>query len=245
MVTEGAYRYRPRMAKCFTEWTVLPHDPIEKVADNLWRVQGTMNDGKIQRQMVLARMKDGRVIVHNAIALNDADMKQLEAWGKPSVLFVPNSFHRQDALIWKKRYPDITVVAPAGSKKGVAKVVPVDATIEDAPGDDTVRLKTLAGAPAEGILEVKSGNDLTAVFCDAILNMKKTGGVFGIMLAPTGRVSVPRISRLMVLKNKRAFANQIEALAGAPGLRRLMFAHGKPVDTDPAGALRGVVEQLT
>lgn len=232
------------MAKCFTEWTVLPHDPIEKVADNLWRVSGLMNEGKLQRQMVLARMKDGRIIVHNAIALAEADMKAIEAWGQPAVLYVPNAFHRQDALIWKKRYPDIKVVAPSGGRKRISKIVPVEATIEDAPHDDTVQLKTLAGAPGVGVLEVRSGADLTAVFCDSILNMKPVKGFMGMLLAPTGRVSVPRVSRMMIVKDKRAFSKQIADLAGTPGLRRLMFAHGKPVDTDPAGELRGVVTQL-
>lgn len=232
------------MAICFTEWTVLPHDPIEKVADNLWRVSGLMRDGKLQRQMVLARMKDGGVIVHNAIALDDASMKEIEAWGKPSVLFVPNAFHRQDALIWKKRYPDLQVVAPSGGRKAIAKVVPVDATIEEAKGDDTARLKPLAGAPGVGVLEVRSGGDLTAVFCDSILNMRKQKGFMGFLLAPTGEVAVPRISRMMIVKDKRAFARNIGELAATPGLKRIMFAHGKPVDTDAAGELRKVVTQL-
>lgn len=229
---------------CFTEWTVLPHDPIEKVADNLWRVSGLMNDGKLQRQMVLARMKDGRVVVHNPIALDDAEMKELEAWGKPSVLFIPNSFHRQDAAIWKKRYPEITVVAPRGGRKRIAKIVPVEAIIEDAPHDDTVQLKPLAGAPGVGVLEVRSGDALTAVFCDSILNMKAQKGFMGLLLAPTGRVSVPRVTRMMIVKDKRAFAKQIGELAAAPGLTRLMFAHGRPIETDAAGELRTVVSQL-
>jgi hypothetical protein len=232
------------MARCFTEWTVLPHDPIEKVADNLWRVSGLMRDGKLQRQMVLARMKDGGVIVHNAIALDDASMKEIEAWGKPTVLFVPNAFHRQDALIWKKRYPDLQVVAPSGGRKAIAKVVAVDATIEDARGDDTARLEPLAGAPGVGVLEVRSGGDLTAVFCDSILNMRKQKGFMGFLLAPTGEVAVPRISRMMIVKDKRAFARHIGELAATPGLKRIMFAHGKPVDTDAAGELRKVVTQL-
>ena len=47
---------------------------------------------------------DGRVVVHNAIALDEP------AWpsstgGVAVVIFVPNGFHRQDALIWKQRFP--------------------------------------------------------------------------------------------------------------------------------------------
>jgi hypothetical protein len=233
------------MAKCFSSWTVLPHDPIEKVADNLWRVQGTMNDGKLQRQMVLGRMRDGRIVIHNGIALDDAGMKEIEAWGKPAVLFVPNSFHRQDAGIWKQRYPELTVVAPKGARKRVEKIVKVDAITEDAPHDDTVRLRPLDGCPGESVLEVRSGDDVTAVFTDAILNMRKQGGPFGFVLAPTGKISAPRVARWMLIKDKKAFTAQLDALAATPGLRRLMFAHGKPaVGAEAAEGLRAVSAQL-
>lgn len=232
------------MAKAFTSWTVLPHDPIEKVGDNLWRVSGRMPDGKTQRQMVLARMRDGRVVVHNAIALEDAEMRALEAWGEPAVLFVPNGFHRQDAAIWKQRYPKATVVAPAGSRKRVERVVPVDAVTEAAPGDDTVRLVPVAGVPIEGVLEVRTGDDLTLVFCDAILNMRTLGPPIGWMLAPTGRVSVPRVMRWLAVKDRRAFCAQLGELAARPGLRRLMFGHGAPVEQEPAREIRNVIAQL-
>jgi hypothetical protein len=232
------------MPAAYRTWTVLPHKPIEKLADNLWRVSGTMGDGKVQRQMVVARMVDGRLVIHNAVALDEAEMKELEAWGKPSVLFVPNGYHRQDAAIWKQRYPELQVVAPPGSRKRVEKVVKVDAVTADAPGDDTVKLRAIAGLPAESILEVRSGGDVTLVFCDAILNMPKLGFPMSFFLGPTGRVSAPRAVRWLALKDKRAFAKQLDELAATPGLKRVLVGHGKPVDTDPAGALRGVAEQL-
>lgn len=232
------------MAKAFSTWTVLPHKPIEKLADNLWRVSGTMPDGKTQRQMVLARMADGRVLVHNAVALGDAEMKELEAWGTPAVLFVPNQFHRQDARIWKDRYPKATVVAPAGAKKGVSKVVPVDVTSEDAPRDESVRLLPLDGCPMESVLEVKSGAETTLVFCDAVLNMPKLKGVMGLLLGPTGTVSVPRAMRLLGIKDRKAFAAHLDRLADTPGLRRILVGHGRPVDSDPAGVLRQVAARL-
>jgi len=81
----------------YQSWTVLPHAPIEKLESNLWHVDAKMADGKTPRQMTLARMRDGRVVVHNGIALEEERMKELEAWGTPSFLVVPNGFHRQDA----------------------------------------------------------------------------------------------------------------------------------------------------
>jgi hypothetical protein len=232
------------MAKTFTTWTVLPHDPIEKLADNLWRVSGTLNQGKLQRQMVLARLADGRVVIHNAIALREEDMKQIEAWGTPSVLFVPNAFHRQDAAIWKQRYPGLTVVTPAGARKRVAQVVPVDAITEEAPSDESVRLAPVEGVPGEGVLEVRSAGETSLVFCDAVLNMPRRTGLMGFALAPTGQVSVPRVMRWIGVKDKRAFAGHLERLAGTGGLRRVLFGHGDSITDDAPAALRRVVTQL-
>src|SRR4051812_45540873 len=107
------------MAKAFEQWTVLPHGPIEKLSDNLWRVSGTMPDGKTTRVMTIARFGDGRLLMHNAIALEEPLMAELEAWGKPSFIVVPNGFHRQDAKIYKGRYPEAAVLCPKGATKRV------------------------------------------------------------------------------------------------------------------------------
>ena len=234
------------MAKCFETWTVLPHKPIEKLADNLWRVSGTMPDGRVQRQMVLARMADGRLLVHNAIALAEPEMAEVEAWGTPSILFVPNGFHRQDAAIWKLRYPKMTVVAPAASRKRVEKVVRVDATTEEsgATGPE-VALRPLPGLPAESVLEVRSGDEVTLVFCDAIFNIGKRRGPVGFFLGPTGKVAIPRFARWYFIKDKRAFGAALEAMAATPGLRRVLVGHGRPIAEDPAAALRAAAAQIS
>jgi hypothetical protein len=230
------------MPAAFTSWTVLPHKPVEKLAPNLWRVSGNM--GKTQRQMVAAKMADGRLFIHNAIALDDAEMAELEAWGEPGVIFVPNGFHRMDAAIWKQRYPKAKVICPAGSQKRVAKIVTVDGVTEAAPSDATVKLSRLDGCAIEDILEVTSESGVTLTFCDAVLNMPKLGFPMSVFLGPTGTISSPRVMRLMGIKDKKAFASHLERLAATPRLERLTFGHGKPITDDPAGALRSVVTQL-
>jgi len=235
------------MAKTFTEWTVLKHDPIEKLTDNLWRVSGVMPGptGAIQRQMVLARQRDGGVIVYNAIALDEPQMKELEAWGKPRAIVVPNGYHRQDVAIWKQRYPDAIVVAPTAGRKRVGKVVSVGAITADAPADDDVRLFEMDGCAAETCMEVRSGDDTAIIFCDTLLNVPKRRGVIGFMLSPTGEVSAPRVMRWFAIKQKRAFAAHLEKLAQLPGLRRVLFGHGAPIVDSAPAALRKVAAQLT
>lgn len=233
------------MAKAFTTWTVLPHKPIEKLAENLWRVEGRMPRGETRRQAVLARLKDGRLVIHNAIALDDAEMKEVEAWGKPAVIVVPNRFHRQDAFIFKDRYRDARVVAPKGAHSSVAAVVKVDDDYADAPGDDTVRMYHLRGlADREGVVEVHSAEGVSLVFNDAVMNMPKLGGIPGILLAPTGRPAVPRAMRWLMIKDKRAFAEHLDELAAIPKLTRVIVAHGRPIAGDPSGALRGLAAEL-
>ena len=232
------------MAPGFTSWTVLPHKPIEKLGANLWRVSGTMSKGKVQRQMMLARMDDGRVVVHNAIALADPEMAELEAWGEPSVIFVPNGFHRQDAFIWKQRYPKAKVIAPAAAKKRVTKAVPMDATTEEAPKDARVRLIPLTGMPSEAVMEVTTDSGVTLTFCDAVMNMPKLKGPMGLFLAPTGKVAIPRAMKFLFVKDKPALAAQLDQLAATPKLERVCFGHGHPVTDDPKAALLQVAAQI-
>jgi hypothetical protein len=230
------------MAKPFTEWTVLPHEPVEKLAENLWRVSGML--GNIQRQMVLAKRRDGQVVVYNPIALDESEMKELEAWGRPTILVVPNGYHRQDSLIWKKRYPDAKVVAPPRGVKRISKVVPVDATTDAAPSDEDVRFLKMEGADADALLEVRSDGEVSLVFCDTILNLPRQGGPMGFLLGPTGRASTPRIQRWIAIQDRRALSAYLDRLADTPGLTRLLVGHGEPVTDDAPGALRRVAQQL-
>jgi hypothetical protein len=126
----------------------------------------------------------------------------------------------------------------------VEQVVPVT-DYSQAPKDDTVQLLYLDGCKGqEGILEVKSADGKTLVFNDVILNVPKRTGLFGFLLAPTGRPSVPRISRWMIVKDKPAFVKQVESLA-TPDLRRVILTHGDMLADKPAEALKGVLAALS
>ena len=147
---------RGLMAKAHTEWTVLEHGPIEKLADNLWRVDGTLPGMSLHRVMTIAKLGDGRLAVHNAIALREPEMKEIDAWGTVALILVPNGFHRLDAPAFKSRYPGAKVLAPKGSRKKVEEVVAVDGTYDDFPKDDAVRLESLRGVKGqEGAMVVR------------------------------------------------------------------------------------------
>jgi hypothetical protein len=230
------------MPKANATWTVAPHRPNEKLEPNLWRVEGDLPGGSGTRVMTVARYRDGSLLIHNAIALEEELMKEIEALGKPSVLVVPNGFHRLDAKVFKDRYPALRVFCPGGERKKVEQVVPVEGSYADAPKDDDVSLSHLDGMKEhEGVLEVRSPNGTTLVLNDVVNNLPATGGMMGFMLSPTGQVAVPRIFRWFFVKDRSPFFACIERLAATPKLERVIVSHGKMLVDKPGEALRSAL----
>jgi FAD/FMN-containing dehydrogenase len=97
------------MAKAHTSWQVLPHGPIERLTENLWRVEGTLENMALKRVMTIARGTDGKLVVHSAIALNNDSMRAIDAFGDVAAIIVPNGYHRLDALVFAQRYPHAKV----------------------------------------------------------------------------------------------------------------------------------------
>ena len=131
------------------EWTVLPHGELTKLAPNLYTVVGKLRMplGETPRRMTVVKLSGGGLVIYSAIALNEVEMRKLEALGAPAYLVVPSAIHRLDARAWKTRYPAIKVVAPEGAHAKVSDVVPVDANGVDF-GDERVRLTTVPGTAA-------------------------------------------------------------------------------------------------
>ncbi len=226
------------MAKVFTTWTVLPHGPLEKLSENLWRLEGTMPDGTTKRVMSLVRLQDGRILLHNAIALEEDLMAEIQGWGTPAAILVPNGFHRQDARIMKDRFSEAKVYCPTGATKAVTAVVPVDGNYDAAPQDESVKVRHLAGMKErEGVVEVSSEDGRSVIFCDTLLNLKDAPHVFKLFLSPLGRPSVPLFMRWFLINQKKALKADLETMAAQEGLRRLIPGHGQMVDSDARTAL--------
>jgi hypothetical protein len=230
-------------------WKTLEHGAIEQLAENLWRVEGALPGMGLRRQMIVARTGDGRLLIHNGIALGDAEMTRLEAWGTPTWLVVPNGWHRIDARRYKDRYPSLRVVSPRGSRRRVEQVIPVDATYDELGELDGIAVAHLRGlADAEGVLRVHSSDGVTLVFNDALFNQPHLPGAFGIvyrLLGQSGRPKVTLIARLFMVKDKRAYAEHLHELADTPRLVRVIPAHIDPITENAAEVLHRVARDLS
>jgi hypothetical protein len=231
------------MPKANRSWTVLPHDPIDELDENLWRVVGTLGNMPLKRVMTLAKRADGGIVVHNGVPLDNASMKRVDDWGKVTAIVVPNGYHRLDAPAFVARYPEARVYCPAGARKKVEEVVRVDGTYDDFPADDAVSFVTLDGAAArEGVMIVKSPGGSTLVFNDVIFNMKDmrgfTGFVFKHVTQSTGGPRVSRLVRWFVAKDRAALRAHLERLAETPDLARVVVSHGAMITDNAPAAIR-------
>lgn len=231
------------------DWRVLAHDPIESLEPNLWRVEGSLPGMPLRRVMTVARRSDGKLVIHNAIALEPAPMAALEATGEPAFLVVPNGYHRLDAPAFRRRYPSIRVVCPAGARKRVEAVVPVDLDYDQYPADPDVTVRHVAGTKdAEGVMIVRHGERSTVVLNDLLFNMPHvpgfTGWVFKHVTQSSGGPRVSRVARWFLVADRQAFADDLRRLADTPGLCRVIVSHHQVITDEPAAVLRRVAATI-
>jgi hypothetical protein len=234
------------MTAPFKSWTVLPHGKLTRVNDRILTVVGDLKMPMLElpRRMTAVRLASGDLAIFSAIALSEPDMAELEAFGRPAFLVVPSIRHRLDAPNYKRRYPDITVVAPRLGVEKTREVVPVDTSAPDF-GDPTVRYIEIAGDSA---LEVEGGDGLTIIVNDLIGDIHGEHGLGGWLLRVMGFAGdephVPGPVKLVLGKHKSEVAQLFRRWAGRGDLRRIIVSHGETIDNDPAEALRKLAASL-
>jgi len=229
-------------------WTVSPHGPLEKVEPNLWLVDGWLPKSPIRRRMAIVRCDDGQLVFHNAVPLEPAAMAEVEAWGRPSVLVVPNAYHRLDIHAFKERYPGMRLLCPAAIEARVGPVAAVDGHLDALPGAPALRAEPLDGVSnGEAVLVVGSGGRVSLLFADVLMNNVAPPGLGGLLLRLIGSAGGPRVTRLarlLMVRDRAALRAHLLRLAALPGLTRLVPSHGTVTSSDSAAVLAAVAVAL-
>ncbi len=231
------------------EWKVLPHDKLEKLDSNVWRVLGALPSGPLKRVMTVVKSAKGTLVIHNGICMDEAEMAEIEALGEPEVLVVPNGYHRLDAARYKQRYPNMVVYCPRGGRARVAEVVAVDGTYESFPNDDVLKMETLEGTKeGEGAMTVQGEIGATLVLNDVLFNMPHAPGFGGFVLktltASSGGPKMSRLARFALVKDKAALRAHLERLADTQKLVRIIVSHHDVITDNPRDVLRGVAATI-
>lgn len=88
------------------------YGPIEKLAENVFYVDGEWYDSPFKRRMTIIKLKSGGLILHSAIRMKDEDLDKLMALGPVEAVVIPNIFHTSDAKFYANRFPNAKVYAP-------------------------------------------------------------------------------------------------------------------------------------
>lgn len=231
-------------------WKVLPHGKLTALEENLLTVVGELKMplAEFPRRMTVARLRDGRLVIYSAIALDEPEMMALERFGVPAFLVVPSDRHRMDAKIWKQRYPGLLVLAPDGARDKVSEVVAVDATAFDFR-DSTVRFFTVPGTDGhEAALIVSGPEGPSLIVNELIWNVDNKPGFGGWLLKMAGftgpEPQIPPITSIADIKDKPALREQLEQWSKIYGLRRIIVSHGDIIDEQPKQVLATLAEQL-
>jgi hypothetical protein len=223
-------------------WIVTRHDPIEKVEDNLWTVEGDVPGVPIKRRMFIVRRSDGTLLFFGcAIPLEEALLAEIAAWGRPSILVVTHDQHMIDARPFAERLK-LRLYGPKQCEAKIRQRAEMAGVLEDVPKDAAVEIVPVSGAktgePA-AIVRSAGGQRVTLLFSDAIQNNAKES--IGLILRLCGFAGGPKVVplfKMLFTKDKAALRRQISEWADLPGLARLMFCHGNAVAEGAAAALR-------
>lgn len=227
---------------------VAPHGPLVEVVPGLWQITGF--GPPMDRNMVVWRLPDGGLWLHSVVALDEPTLAAVQALGPPRVMVVPNGFHRRDPAVWKRRFPELLVLAPAASRARIEVVVPVDATCEERSKSLGVRFHVPDGVrPGELAYELDVPGGRALVVTDLLFNLPTAppgfaGFVLNYITASIGPLGISRVFRLLALQDRAKYAAFIESLAGIEDLRVLSVAHGDAVTSDVSAALRAAATRI-
>jgi len=225
---------------------IFPHGRPEQITPALWEVTGSL-PFPLKRKMVIHRLADGTLLVHNVVAMDDDGMKALEALGRPSVMVVSHSMHTMDAPFYAERYPEMKVVTTKSIADKLAGKVKVDARPDEALPALGVHPHQIPGMRYdEVVLDVPTGDaegSRALLFTD-IVGCGTPKGLLMRMLGPPGGRGVPRIAKLRQISDKPRVASFLRERAQTPHLRVVLGAHSDPITTDAPAFLREAADGM-
>jgi hypothetical protein len=229
------------MAKPPRPWTITPHDPIEKIDDNLWAVESAVPGLPIRRRMCIIKRTDGQLVFLNAVPLDEKALAEVTAWGKPAFLVIPHDQHGVDAHAFSQKL-GVRIYGPKANEAKMRARWDLAGTIEEMPSDPGVTFESLDGTKTgEPVGIVRTGGRVSLLFSDAYQDA--TGYRLPLPLRLLGFGGGPKVVpvfKWFFTRDKAALKAHLARLAALPGLERIVPCHGAIKKSDAAATLNQV-----
>jgi hypothetical protein len=220
---------------------IYPYHPLKSLAGNLWQVEGTLANG-LPRNMTVYRLPDGRLLLYSVVAMHAPDLEALERLGRPAIMVMPHDRHQMDAPFYKRRYPELRVLAPEPRH---ARKVPIDGDLSEL-GALGINAYVLPGTTYHEVvleLPIEGGMAAMALCTTELLgNLSGLPGLMGLLLRvlgpPGGGLGVARVVKWREVSDRKRVRAWLKALADRSELRMVLVGHGSPLKEGARDSLR-------
>lgn len=195
-------------------------------------------------RMAIIRLGDGGLFVWSPTALTDEVRGEVDALGPVHFIVAPNSLHHLFVQPWQAAYPAARTIAAPGLARR-RKDLAFDGDLGDAPDagwvQDIEQVIVRGNAITTEVVFFHHASG-TALFTDLLQNFRP--GAFKGWRALVAKLDRMTADEPQVLQKFRvAFTDRKTARAAVQRIldwpvRKVLMAHGAPVETDAAGLLR-------
>ena len=250
-------RRRPDDPAARARATYPPLEIPKVVAEGVWIVDsGPMNavGMELPVRMTIFRLGNGDLLLHSPTPFSAEVAKAVDALGRVRHLVAPNVAHWTFLADWQRAYPDATTWAAPGLQDRAqvrASTVRFDAELgEAAPAEwaDTLDQGIVRGGAGFNEVWFFHQRTRTLVLVDLIENLEldKLPPVARLVMRASAATSgtTARYLRLPVRLGGREAKEAVRAIL-ALDPERVIFAHGRPFDSNAAEELKRAFEWLT
>jgi hypothetical protein len=224
-------------------WTVTPHEPLQKLEENLWVVGSQVPKVPINRRMAIVKLSDGKLLFYHAVPLEDSALAEVKAWGTPAYLVIAHDNHGVDADAFQKKL-GVKLYGPKENEEKLRAKFDLDGTTDQLPKDSAFELVKMAGVShGEPAVIVKSQARTSICFSDAMMNITK-GALMMRLTGFTGGPKSPWVFRKRFVNDARALKLTFESLADIPGAMRLVPCHGDIIPDGGQAVLSKIAAKL-
>lgn len=214
-----------------------PHQAIRSIAPDLFCVDGEWFDSPFKRRMTIVRLKDGSLVIHSAIRMQENDLKKLDELGPVRLIVVPNVFHGDEAPFYAERYPEARVFVPEKLVPRASKRMRVSGALErDWPLRAELPCISFEKTMAHESVFVHPASR-TLILTDMAFNLSAVDFkrpveklIFGKWNGILDAFGPSRLTRLLVARDRSAVRRALKQIA-EHDFDRVIMSHGRLVES--------------
>ena len=219
---------------------------LDMLAPDLWHAERHEWSGlHLRMRMTVVRRAGGALWLHSPIAIDDALADKLAALGQVRDIVAPNRFHHRFAAAAKQRFPYARLWAAPGLPRR-RKAIPFDVILSEPSPWPELESVFVAGAPMWSEHVFFHVASRTLICTDLLFNIRDEPSavtrLFYRSLGVWQRFGTNRLWRWKT-KDRGALGASIDRMV-AWDVRRVVMAHGDPIDVVGSAELAGALLAL-